>query len=76
MRMELKFSYWFHAVKPCLHSTFGTNEFGDRQLRVAKLFKIEWVLRLQEEEEEEVLSKGIKKDNYVCVTASDIKTLQ
>jgi len=49
VRTELKFSYQLHAVQPCLCSRFGLNEFGDRQLMVVELFKMEWFLRLQEE---------------------------
>lgn len=72
--MELRFSYKIRAVKPPLHSCCGTNEFGDKQLMVVELFKMEQFLRLQEEKEE-VLGKGIRRDNCICVTASDIKTV-
>lgn len=62
--MELKFSSRLQAVKPCLRSGFGMNEFGDKQLMVVELFKMEQFLRLQEEKEE-VLGKGIEKDYCV-----------
>lgn len=42
---------------------------------VVELFQMEQFLRLQEEKEE-VLGKGIEKDNCICVIAPDIKTLQ